>query len=427
MPRAARPAIGRFGRPLTALADQAVMSGSNFLTLVLLARTLGPAEFGSFTVVYTAVLLAGVLQYALITQPHNVLGASLEGTRYRRYTGATGLGQLAFSAASAALAILAAVVAASAGSPLAPLLLAAAPAAVALQLQEFSRRVLYTEERVATALGVDVLGHAVRLAVVGTLAAVGRLDGTSALVAIAATSGLAAALGMARIRPNFAASGLSAVRDNLDYGKWVAGEQLGYWVATELYIYLTAIILGTGAVGTLRAALLLFNPLYLVLLGYYSLLLQTRLARTYAREGPGALAAELRRTYAVAGAAVISYCVPVVAFAGPVLESIYGASYAGAAPLVLLSAAHASLVVFVAIVSLGLRAMRRTRRLFVAYVVSSVPTVALGWALVGAFGIAGAISGMALSSVIVFAYCWWSYLGGRDPLERVRSRRPATE
>ena len=47
--------------------------------MILLARAVTPGDFGSFTLVYSALLFGGVLQGALVTQPHNVIGAGLRG------------------------------------------------------------------------------------------------------------------------------------------------------------------------------------------------------------------------------------------------------------------------------------------------------------------------------------------------------------
>src|SRR5829696_8643711 len=90
------------------LADQALISAANFVTMVALARTFVPADFGAFVLTYTALLLLNGLQTAFVTQPHNVLGQGRERADYAVYTTSTGVGQLAFAAAFSALALAAA-------------------------------------------------------------------------------------------------------------------------------------------------------------------------------------------------------------------------------------------------------------------------------------------------------------------------------
>src|SRR5947209_17340030 len=90
----ARPAR-RLAKDAWAVADQALISGTNFVTMILVARGLGsPAEFGTFTLVYSALLFANILQVAMVTQPHNVLGTGRDGEAYARYTTSCGLTQL---------------------------------------------------------------------------------------------------------------------------------------------------------------------------------------------------------------------------------------------------------------------------------------------------------------------------------------------
>src|SRR4051812_2432472 len=101
-----RPASPRFlGRDVWALADQVLISGTNFVTMVLAARGLHPAAFGAFTLVYSSLLFANIFQSTLVTQPHNVLAATRHGGNYVRYTASAAFGQLLFAAAELLLAL----------------------------------------------------------------------------------------------------------------------------------------------------------------------------------------------------------------------------------------------------------------------------------------------------------------------------------
>src|SRR5689334_17508749 len=89
----------KFGssRSFWALADQVLISGTNFVTMILVARGLSKDAFGDFSLVYCGLLFANLLQTGLITQPHNVLGATRfgQGRRsYVRYTASTAFSQL---------------------------------------------------------------------------------------------------------------------------------------------------------------------------------------------------------------------------------------------------------------------------------------------------------------------------------------------
>src|SRR3974390_3213150 len=66
--------FSRSRRTLT-LVDQAIVSGSNFITGVILVRGLGLVEFGRFTIAYAILLLANSVQLSFISSPMITLAA----------------------------------------------------------------------------------------------------------------------------------------------------------------------------------------------------------------------------------------------------------------------------------------------------------------------------------------------------------------
>ena len=165
-----------------AVADQALISATNFLTMVLVARGLGgPSEFGAFTLVYSALLFANILQVALITQPHNILGTARHGANYAAYTTSCGLAQLLLVLAEGSIALLVWAVASQAHWAAAAMLLALVPSVVAWQLQEFVRRVLYTEGRHAAAFANDLISYGGQTLAVGALWTLDALQERGAL------------------------------------------------------------------------------------------------------------------------------------------------------------------------------------------------------------------------------------------------------
>jgi O-antigen/teichoic acid export membrane protein len=64
---------------LIAIVDQGLISGTNFLVSILLARHLKPAEYGRFGIAFSAYLLAAVAHDALVIEPLAVFASSLDG------------------------------------------------------------------------------------------------------------------------------------------------------------------------------------------------------------------------------------------------------------------------------------------------------------------------------------------------------------
>src|SRR5580698_11588362 len=76
------------GREAWALADQAIVSASNFLNNVMLARFMGLREFGIFVLAWMSVMFVNSLQTALIVSPMMSIGPKQEEKDRPSYFGA---------------------------------------------------------------------------------------------------------------------------------------------------------------------------------------------------------------------------------------------------------------------------------------------------------------------------------------------------
>jgi O-antigen/teichoic acid export membrane protein len=415
------------------LTDQALISATNFATMVLLARTLGPGSFGSFVLVYTVLLFATELQGAFVTQPHNVLGVGRAGLTYAGYTRSTAFSQILLAGSLGALAALAGLGAHLVGWGSAPLLLALAPAIVSWLSQEFVRRVLYTEGRMAAVLLNDVISYGGQATAMAALWHFDRLDGRSALLALAATSALAVPLGLWQLRGSFqGAARRDDLHGNWQFGKWLAGAVAAYWCASQLYLYLTAALVSSAGAGLLKAALVLMGPLN-VLLGFMDTAVPILLTRSLATSGERGLRAQLRETLIFTGPVVVAYCAVVAVFAMPLLRRVYGERYAAEHSMLLTLLAVNYLIIYVSrLLGSALRARRETRSIFRGHLYAGVVTVGVGWLVVRAGGVEGAALGMVVSAVAGLTVVLRAFVAGPTTgddrpvgLQSVSGDRPA--
>jgi len=384
-----------------ALGDQALISATNFATTILLARELTPRPFGAFVLAYTSLLLLNGLQSALVTQPHNVLGQARRGGDYRVYTSSTGAAQVAFAACFGALSLLVGAALLTGGESGGWLAVALTPALIAWQLQEFARRVLYTEHRFGSALAVDVLSYGGQLGLLATLVATIALDPERALLAVAATSAAGALLGAWLVRrsltPRISRSDIAA---NWKFGRWLGAAIATSWLAGQLYLYLAAILLGATAAGALRAAQVLLGPVNAFLL-FLSTALPIHLAAAREREGEPGLDRYFKRAFKVSAPPVIAYCVAIGLFATSLLELLYGPRYDDRADVVVAFCAYYALMLVVHMLTAALTARQTTRPLFFGTLAAAVFGILFGWPLIAALEEVGAVVGMILGAVIV--------------------------
>lgn len=413
----------RLRRPVRfpwAVGDQMVISAANFATMILLARGLSPAEFGGFTLVYSILLFANSLQSGLITQPHNILGATRRGGDYVRYTTSTAVAQAALAAGAATLSMAAWGAGLLAGWEAAPILLAMAPAMAAWQLQEFARRVFYTEGRASSAFAIDLLAYAGLVLGLAALHRAGALTGATALYAHAAAFSAAAVVGAWRLRCRLAGPfDPGVIRENWHFGKWLAaGDVVGHWLSTQLFIYLAAAMIGAAAAGVLKAIQTVFGPTRVLILALNAQL-PIRLARALEAGGRPALHRQLVAALLAAVPTLGGYCLLVAAFSGPILRLLYGEKYAGYPSLLALYAGFTLLSGVTIILSAALRAQRLSRFIFTSRLTATLVTVPFGCLLIHSQGVNGAAMGSILTAAVLCYLSWRAYretpIGGPAP------------
>lgn len=382
--------------------DQGLVSGVNFLTIILLARALAPADFGYFVLAFTILQTAGTLQAALITRPHNVLGAVRQGRAYADYSRTAVATQLGFTSVLVLLDIAAAGVAYAAGISQALLLLALAPALVAWQFQELGRRMLYTEGRLAAAFANDSLSYGSQALALVVLWQLDLLTGARALLTLAAAFALGAIVLAWQLRPSLAGSlDASALRANWRFGKWLGVAEVGQWFSTQFYIYLGAAIVGTVASAALKAGQTLLGPIS-VFLTFVTSYLPIVLVREL--EASGSIRTKVRRSLQGILLVVLPYCLVMGFFAEPVLEFVYGPEYGQYSDVVQLFALYYVLLVFSTVAIAALSARSMTRDVFVGQAAGAVLSLAIGWLLLRELGTAGGVVGMILSWALAMVF-----------------------
>jgi O-antigen/teichoic acid export membrane protein len=403
------------GTSVWGLADQILISGATFGTMVYLAKDLGPAEFGAFSLAYLALLLANSMQGALVCQPHNILGSSMEGDAFRNFTSSLALAQTVVAGAFGLLVLVGASAAVVLGLNAHHLILPLTVAVPAWQLQEFARRVLYTKDRVRTAFWNDVVSYGGQLVLVVILVARHELTTAIALYAVGVTSALAGLAGLWSIRSYLGGRiEPGAIRESWIIGRWFFAATVANWFASQMYPVLTAGVLGVYATGVFRALQNLIAPTQ-ILANAFQTLGMPRASREHARGGRRALTSFLARASVLLAVPLLGYFLIVGAFARPLIALFYSPAYAQAA-FVIWPLGLAYLLSYAGrVLGIGLAASHRSRPLFYAQLVAAATTFSVGLLLVRAYGLTGAAWGASLTQAVQVAMlAWYMNRDGND-------------
>ncbi len=258
----------RSTRVAVTLADQFVVSATNFVTGIIIMRAAGQEQFGLYTLAFSLMVLLAELHAALIFTPHTIYTPRLHGKRLRSFHGSTLMHQFAVSAA-ATIALLGAATVATAldHKPLATVLLALSAGAIAISLRNYARPYAFAARRPAQALILDI---AVGTIQIGALLAIWHFHNLNAWIAVAIV-GIASAIPsifwLARNRDCFLPTvnrSLADLKRNWKQARFIFASGVVWTLGINLYPWLVLALTDMHTVGLWGACFALAaiaNPL----------------------------------------------------------------------------------------------------------------------------------------------------------------------
>jgi O-antigen/teichoic acid export membrane protein len=382
------------GRPFAwGIADQACASLASFVLTLTAARALGPSGLGAVFVGFSSYLVVLGLQRALITEP--LVAASAASTpeeRNGQTRSALTLVLVTGAVAAAALAGVGLAVGGTFGAGI----VAFAPWLVPLLTQDVVRFVLFRDGRPGQAVLLDAVWLAATAAwipvALGLGSALGVTGGWGIGCAVTSITGLV----LARALPGPPREALhwwsSRARA---LGSWLVAESLVYSAASYATVLLLGAVLGSAALGGLRAAQSALMPLTLLgpALTLPGLPAMTKLVHTSSHEA-GRLAVRL----GVAAATISAGYILIFAALPGALPFLFGHGFDDYSSLVWPLGVGQCIGALVLGGGLLLKASLAGRRLFVARATGVVLGLILATWLGSWLGVDGAAWGTAAAA-----------------------------
>jgi len=405
----ARNSRGLLRKGVLAATDQTLISGSNFLINVLLARWLGARQYGIYSLTYSVFLFLTGFHNSLLVEPMAVFGPA-------RFRGAIAdyvrrLVTLHIPA-SVVLALCGVVVIEAVVRPVPrEVLLVIGPVFVLVPLFWMLRRAAYLQPDARVGPTAALIYNVVAFSVLAVVRWAGALGmGTAFLTqsmgALAASGYLLWVLRPTTRAEHADLGHASIVRIHWDYGVWACATNVVYWLTGEAYVALIGVFLRVEDIAALRALQNLTAPVP-QLVSALSMLLLPQASLAFADQGIRGLQRLVTRTLALVTAGAAGYFLFLLFAGGRLMTLLYGAKYDAAAYLLPWVAASSALTVVAQALLLGLRGMQQASSVFRAYVAASVVTVVAGAALTKYFGLWGAVVGVLLTSLaLAFALVW---------------------
>jgi O-antigen/teichoic acid export membrane protein len=387
--------FSRSRRTLT-LVDQAIVSGSNFITGVILVRGLGLVEFGRFTIAYAILLLANSVQLSFISSPMITLGSLCATPEERRrfVRGIFGV-QIIFCAITSVLAVAGTAVyiairaSAGAHAGATDFMLPFASAVVAFLMQDWLRRYYFTVGKASASLWNDAISYIGQVIILCPLWWTHCLTINTALWSIAATSGAAFAIGavlerLGCTRGETREAWRQSHAISIDLG---ISNQL-QWLVYQGAMLIGAGVVGPQAAGGVRATQNIIGP---VNVAYQAMenIVPVRAAEEMKRGGIERVSAFLFRFGAIGFAALLVFFLTAALFSRQFLSFFYGPQLHAYAAVLDLQMLYFLLTWPIRQVSFLFRTIRSTRPILIASILAAIISLVLVYPAVRAFGAIG--------------------------------------
>jgi O-antigen/teichoic acid export membrane protein len=383
-----------------AIIDYGLISGSNFLLGILLARWLTPKEYGAYALSFSFFILAGFLYQSLLLEPLSVFSGTLFRDNLRGYLKTTLWIHWELSFAMCLLLGVAAVVTRVIGhSPVLAVALAGMTVATPFILMHgLAKRSFYLRLSPGPAAFASTFYCALVTGGVFLVFRWGRLSSFTAFL-IMGLAALVSCLIMviqlnAVLAPETGRPQLRATwGKHWEYGRWALATCVVGWIPNYFYIPLVSSFSGMAAAGELRALMNLAAPV-LQTYAALSMLFLPYAARVQNQNGRKAAASLNRRLAFLFVAGSIAYWSVLIPLKQPLFHFLYNGKYMESAYLIPLFALETTIWSASLGPAILLRAMESPRSLFIANGAASIVAVLIGIPATRYFGLQGVIWSM---------------------------------
>jgi O-antigen/teichoic acid export membrane protein len=385
------------------LADQAVVSGSSFVTNILIARALGITDYGKFSVILLVQLFMLSIQQAVSTGVLQVMVLRYDQQERKFYIKGVFYAQCLFFLLLSLVCVSVFLIAPTLATGYPGLFAPGLIVTIGLLAQDFLRKTLLTIGQESRAFCIDTLTNLIQLAVLGGLMVTGHLSLATVCWTIGLTFIPSVALGIAWVNPGRAS--FPAVRNafhiHKGQGGWMLLSALLQWFAGNLFVLAAGWWLGLAALGALRLAQYTFGMLNVVLqaIENYTLPKASR-----AHDTPTHFNRYLQQVLKKSVILIGPLLLLVVLFAKPLLAFSGGAAYVRYAYVMYGLAATYLLVLAGIPVRIALRTKQLNRSYFTGYLLATLFSLFTAKWMIHQWGLSGVVAGLFLTQLILLAY-----------------------
>lgn len=402
------------GKGGLAIIDQGLLSGSNFLLGVLLARWLPRDQYGAFALGFSIFLFLSGLHNAFFLEPMSVLGPEsysncLTGYIKKLLSLHFVMAFLLSMLAAAAIPFLRLF---AADQALTSTLWGVSVAVPLILFQWLCRRAAYLRLAPGLAAASSATYCFALILLLPAFKAQGWLSPfTGFLIPSLAT--FPAILTLLAFLPQGISSqsgpsNSEIVRRHWRYGRWVVGGTTANWLSLNAYYIIVAALLPMQDLAAFRALRNFTSPCTQALVAINLLVLPWASSR-FAKEGIAGLQRRTRQLTWLFGAGALMYLGAIWLLGSKVMSFLYAGRYNEFSPLLLLSTAPLLFTASAMGSEVAVQVMQAPSEVFLAYSVSGALTVLTGIVFTHYWGLAGGLVGLLISAIAFWIVMTYRY------------------
>lgn len=386
-----------------ALADQALVSGSNFLLGVFLARFLGIDQYGIFAILWLVVLFALSFHQAAISKPMLSFLPQKTGKSKQIYIQGLNASQFFLSILLLLLAFAEYTMAWSRYFledyySFVPLILAI----TALQIHhDFYRKLGFAQSQFIKILSLDIILYGIPLVGILLLFFFDILNLTNTLYCILGANTLSVLVGVFQNEfPVFNKESIQTVFEaHYSFSKWLVGTALLQWLSGNFFILTGATLLGAVAIGAIRICQNIMGLSHVLFLLMENLI-PVQAAKHFQTGGSQAAISYLLKITYQTGIPFLGLMITLSFSAPYLIDFIYGETYIPYSYIIIVFSIMYLFVFISNPLRFALRTLGDTKPIFMAYVASTIFSLLAAYPFLEYWGLNGLLAGLMITQMI---------------------------
>lgn len=377
-------------------ADQAMVSGSNFILGILLVRWMGLDDYGVFALLWMGVLFALGINHALISKPLLSIAPKMEESEKQAYFKGLHTIQILVSVLFLWVGIGLFFFAELFFKKNITTLIPITSGIVFCQLlHDYYRKINFVKDKIARAVLLDGVLYLGQLFAVCGLIFIERIGLLEVLSGVFVANLLSVIIGSWNIGINLTDINYiqKLLTRHFHFSKWLLGTSIIQWLSGNYFIIVGASILGTTAIGAIRMVQNIMGLCHVMFLAMENIV-PIEAARQYHLDGENALKNYLISISWKLGLGFSFILAGVAFFAPQILNLLYGPESVQHAFIVL---AYVILYVFVFLghpFRFFMRTIEQTQSIFVAYIFGTAFSLLSANFLLSQYGMNGLLFGL---------------------------------